>query len=492
MHELDLNVAPFAVSIQTINFKMNGLLGFVWPARVFNIIPIHLPRALEQFALDLTSATLDDWDDLGFEFSAGSGTTPVRYSLDPAEDIRSLVEQATNLRIPAWSILEPLLDHKADFPPMIDADDQNLVSLAGTPDTFTGRNFSNHLARIDITHPRVLRVRELNFGGRTGGGGVFTQGVLTNWPILDDREITITRGFDYVDTDYDCNFHGAIDIVYSDGTANRSTQILAAGPGIVTRVSHSNDGGPYIEITHSIPPLPSVNTFITSYLHLSNQFVSEGDIVAAGELIGSMGGDQPGEGRTSGLHLHFSIQKGGPCERLDPCDELPIPDFGSDPEGCGAGGDVSAIPNLIRTAFDDAISAAGESPLIVDECGNTIRKSDLAVAIAMAESGHSADNRNCISIGGRFFAHLGLFQIQNPTHVQNDLAASNITAASIFPGSGYPDCPGVDEMSYDYFVPSRNIAAAIRISQRGQYWGQWQTFTEKTYLEILGLTCFGS
>ena len=110
-------------------------------------------------------------------------------------------------------------------------------------------------------------------------------------------------------------------------------------------------------------------------------------------------------------------------------------------------------------------------------------------AIAMAESGHVASNQNCITIPQGTFAHLGLFQIQNPTHIDNDIAAGNIRASSVI--TNHTPCPGI-RVSTDYFVPSRNIAAAIRISQRGQYWGAWQTFTEKTYLEILGLTCFGA
>jgi hypothetical protein len=487
VQRLDLNVAPFAVQIQTINFEMNGDLGFVWPARVFNIVPVMLPDALREFALDLTSADLSSWDDLGMDFS-GKGTTPLQYKVGD-EGIRNLVEQATSLRIPRWSVLRPEIDHKADFPPMLDGIDGSL-----------GRDFSQHLARIDITHPRVLRSREIGMAGGGGGGGVFTRGVLTTWPIPDDREITITRGFLFEDSIYDCGKHNALDLVYTDGSEGNNTDILAAGPGVVETVSHCPDCGPFIEIRHQIPPLPSMNTFITRYLHLSSTLVQEGDLVDAGDVIGKMGAEGT---ESTGVHLHFSIIKGGPCDALNPCDELPFPANGITPSDCG-----SPMGALICVSFEAAIEAAGDDPYLVDQYGNRLRKSTLAVAIARAESGlnptagwplhDNGFNNDPVTTIDR-----GLFQINScwaeggAGHAcegwqpQPLVAAGIITAASIqqVPEPASRTFAHPISHSDDLYIPSINIDAALHISNNGSVWTAWSTYNAGTYRDLLGRDC---
>ncbi|KKK63562.1 hypothetical protein LCGC14_2993030, partial [marine sediment metagenome] len=160
---LKLEQAPFAVQIQTVNFKMGPVtdeetgeqLGFVWPGRVFNIIPIAISdHILEMFDPVSTPAGLTDWNDLGFDMT-GSGGTPVSFKADD-----TLQDAFLSLHLPRRDILLPLVDYKADFPPMMDSRDPVL-----------DRDFSSHLARIDITHPHVLRASEPNFGGGGGGGG---------------------------------------------------------------------------------------------------------------------------------------------------------------------------------------------------------------------------------------------------------------------------------------------------------------------------------
>lgn len=488
----DLNVAPFAVQIQTINIEMNGELGFVWPGHVFNVIPIHL-GILETFNLDLSSTFLDDWDDLVMDV-AGRGTTPLNYSMDA--NIREVVESQTTLRIPKWSELEPDLDAKGDFPPMLDKDDPTLSMLPGSSDAFTGRDFSNHLARIDITHPRVLRVRENNFGGGSpGSGGVQTQGMLTHWPIEDDRQIRITRGYSYRDASlYSCGgLHGGLDLVYADGSASRNTTIRAAGGGIVSRVDVTSLNGPFVEITHSIGLGPTLNTFRTHYLHLSNIVVEEGDAVSGGEMIGTMGGDQPGEGASSGLHLHFGITKRDHCDKLNPCDELPAPANGIIDENGDTGCGATSPELLIWRAFN--LVAPGAT--LTDQCGDTILRADMAVAIAKAESSLKTDSDGHNKVAGLTVSiDRGLFQI-NSGWVQGFtearpmplVAAGIISEASIerFSGPGYS---GEVWQSTDLLIPSVNIAAALFISQNGSTWTAWATYTQQVYREKLGLaTC---
>ena len=480
---LKLENAPFAVYVQTVNFKMGPVtdeetgaqLGFVWPGRMFYVIPIVISDViLQMFDPVSTPAGLTAWNDLGFDLE-GSGGTPVTFEAD-----ESLTDEFLALHIPNRDILLPLVDHKADFPPMLDSEDGLL-----------DRDFSNHLARIDITHPTVLRAKESAFGGRTGRGrGFATKGVLTSWPISDDREIRITQDFFGTYKTYTCGPHRALDLQYTDNSHSTSTPILAAGPGVV-HLKHCEECGPYIEIVHQIPPLPSADTFVTLYMHLDRRTVLEGANVVAGETIGFMGD----RGSPGALHLHFAINIDGTCHTAqNPCDELPTPANGTNVECVGA-----TEEQLICELFGAAIEAAGDDPLITDDHGNVVRKVDAALAIARFEStggacGMNPLAQNCITIPGLgLFSHVGLFQIQNPTHIANDVGAGNISQASVVTDD--PNCPGI-EIAQDYKIAYNNILAAIRISSAGSNFGPWATWTETNpntgelyYRECLGGGC---
>jgi len=408
----------------------------------------------------------------------GHGGTPVSFKADDA-----LQDAFLSLHLPRRDILLPLVDYKADFPPMMDSRDPVL-----------DRDFSSHLARIDITHPHVLRASEPNFGGGGGGGGFATKGVLTSWPIPDDREIRITQDFFGTYIPYACDgSHRALDLTYSDGSHSSSTPILAAGPGRVSRADPwcCEECGPCIEITHQIPPLPSQNTFITRYLHLDRLTVSEGDVVVAGETIGYMGdrGAEPGA-----MHLHFAVWLGATCDSArNPCGELPAPANGTNPECVGA-----TVAELICSLFGNAIAVAGDDPLVTDSDGLTLRRVDAALAIARFESTGSScafneAAQNCITRGGGTLSPVGLFQVQNPTHIANDVGAGNISLASVITND--PNCPGI-EVAQDYKVAYNNILSAIRISSRGANFGPWASWTERNpatgelyYRECLGRGC---
>ncbi|AZA79695.1 MULTISPECIES: M23 family metallopeptidase [Weeksellaceae] len=59
-------------------------------------------------------------------------------------------------------------------------------------------------------------------------------------------------------------------------------------------------GGNYIKIRHS-------NSFITSYLHLSEMYYKAGEFVKAGFIIAKSGNT----GNSTGAHLHFSVTENG-------------------------------------------------------------------------------------------------------------------------------------------------------------------------------------
>ena len=108
----------------------------------------------------------------------------------------------------------------------------------------------------------------------------------------------ITSYFGYRDqpTAGASSYHEAIDIANRTGTA-----IYAADGGIVTYAGWSGGYGYLIKIDHN------GNGFVTYYAHCNELYVSVGDKVYKGELIGSMGST----GYSTGPHLHFAIMKNG-------------------------------------------------------------------------------------------------------------------------------------------------------------------------------------
>lgn len=114
--------------------------------------------------------------------------------------------------------------------------------------------------------------------GTTPGSGQFnwpTQGVITQRPV---------------------SYHMALDIAN-----NALPAITAADAGKVVLVERQKYGyGWHIIIDHG-------NGYQTLYGHMSDMYVSVGQAVSKGSVIGKMGST----GRSSGPHLHFEIRKGG-------------------------------------------------------------------------------------------------------------------------------------------------------------------------------------
>ncbi len=90
--------------------------------------------------------------------------------------------------------------------------------------------------------------------------------------------------------------HAGIDVAAKTGTP-----IYAADNGIVTEAQYKNNGyGNFISIDHG-------NGYVTYYAHCSEIKISKGDVVAKGDLIGTVGST----GRSTGPHLHFEIRLEG-------------------------------------------------------------------------------------------------------------------------------------------------------------------------------------
>jgi murein DD-endopeptidase MepM/ murein hydrolase activator NlpD len=121
-----------------------------------------------------------------------------------------------------------------------------------------------------------------NYGGpvpedATGSG-------LFYWPTTG----ALTQGYWYG--------HRAIDVGSPVGTA-----IVASDGGYVSFAGWTDIGYGYLIV------LDHANGFQTYYAHLSNIFVSEGEAVYAGQVIGAMGST----GNSTGPHLHYEIRYNG-------------------------------------------------------------------------------------------------------------------------------------------------------------------------------------
>lgn len=83
-------------------------------------------------------------------------------------------------------------------------------------------------------------------------------------------------------------------------STSKSRDIFASDNGVVTIAGSHNSYGNYVVIDHK-------NGFKTLYAHLSKISITKGKVVEKGDKIGVMGTT----GNSTGIHLHFEIQKNG-------------------------------------------------------------------------------------------------------------------------------------------------------------------------------------
>lgn len=120
------------------------------------------------------------------------------------------------------------------------------------------------------------------------------QAGLLFWPVLG----VITQHWmqnpqDY--RQYNIPGHNGLDIA-----APLGTPVQAAGAGVVVWVGEDTDYGRYVRIWH---PQWRLHTF---YAHLQDIHVHQGQTVAVGQTIGTVGNT----GRSTGAHLHFEVRLG--------------------------------------------------------------------------------------------------------------------------------------------------------------------------------------
>ncbi|MBE6688754.1 MAG: hypothetical protein E7588_05700 [Ruminococcaceae bacterium] len=126
---------------------------------------------------------------------------------------------------------------------------------------------------------------------------------LMVWPI--DGNVDEPYGWRLRDHSY-MEYHNGIDM-----RAPRGTPILAAASGVVEKAGNYHNGyGKMVIIRHP----DGKETF---YAHMNDIYVSVGDIVAQGTIIGEVGST----GDSTGNHIHFEVRMGDGTSR-NPLDYL--------------------------------------------------------------------------------------------------------------------------------------------------------------------------
>ncbi|MBR5437982.1 MAG: M23 family metallopeptidase [Clostridia bacterium] len=90
-------------------------------------------------------------------------------------------------------------------------------------------------------------------------------------------------------------FHGGTDIAGS-GISGKPVYASRAGK-VITAVSSNRGYGIYVLIDHG-------DGYSTLYAHMSARYVSTGDNVSKGQMVGRVGST----GNSTGPHLHFEVR----------------------------------------------------------------------------------------------------------------------------------------------------------------------------------------
>lgn len=136
--------------------------------------------------------------------------------------------------------------------------------------------------------------------GNTSSGG--TGGTGGTWLVpCNYTSITSAFGNRTSPTAGASSYHQGVDLDTGTGWT-----VVATRAGIVTVASSNRSAGNYVQIDHQ-------DGFRSIYMHLNNYCVSAGQIVSAGQQIGTTGSS----GIVTGDHLHFGISYNGVY--VNPC-----------------------------------------------------------------------------------------------------------------------------------------------------------------------------
>ena len=152
-----------------------------------------------------------------------------------------------------------------------------------------------------------------NAGSSPSGGKV---DYVTNdswaWPI-GNRWCYISSKFGYRDPSISgWSFHGGIDLAGGNGALHGAAVYATRAGRVITAVTSDSGYGIYVLIDHG-------DGYSSLYAHMSVRYVSVGDVVSKGQMIGRVGDT----GNSRKAHLHFEIRYYG--EKKDPLNYVKNP-----------------------------------------------------------------------------------------------------------------------------------------------------------------------
>jgi len=186
--------------------------------------------------------------------------------------------------------LQRLLDKGAEYEKYIEEQEAKADALAGQIDEKEGQLDEIEKAEYEkwLESQKPANGNGSSTGSNTVGG--------TTWIVpINYTAFTSPFGYRYHPLGGDWRHHNGVDLAAPTGTP-----IYAARSGKVYYRGWWGSGGNTIMINHQ-------DGWISRYLHMNSFAVSDGEWVAAGQVIGYCGTT----GGSTGPHLHFEIQYNG-------------------------------------------------------------------------------------------------------------------------------------------------------------------------------------
>ncbi len=147
----------------------------------------------------------------------------------------------------------------------------------------------------------------------SGGGKVdYVTNDTWAWPI-GNRWCYISSKFGYRDPSISgWGFHGGLDLAGGNGALHGAPVYATRAGKVISAVTSNSGYGIYVLIDHG-------DGYSSLYAHMSVRYVSTGDTVAKGQMIGRVGDT----GNSRKAHLHFEIRYYG--EKKDPLNYVKNP-----------------------------------------------------------------------------------------------------------------------------------------------------------------------
>lgn len=234
---------------------------------------------------------------------------PLRSDRTALQDGSMRIDRARSVPIPKYN--SPMIVHSETKKAQ-----ETLEASLDAPQVTTLEPESDEIEGLNEGHDPVLALFDDEDSGELLSFADAMRGISRNgarrhimWPIPLGAAQKVTSGYGVRSDPFHGRpaFHGGIDIAAAVGTP-----VLATADGSVIEVKSDGRYGKYIGIQHS-------DGTISRYGHLSQQVVTEGQKVKAGQAIGAVGST----GRSTGAHLDYRVSRNG--MKFDPLAVLTVP-----------------------------------------------------------------------------------------------------------------------------------------------------------------------